>query len=314
MANGFELKTKIMTAKTKPRVVVLLGMHRSGTSLAMSVMHSLGIECGNALIPAGRSNLAGFWEHAEIVAIHEHLMASLGRLWHGPAGTYPMPENWLESPQAEQAKAALVDIVARELDATANGVWGFKDPRTLQVLPLWDEVFRAVGAEPVYILGIRHPAAVCASLVKHNGVDEERARLLWLRHNLNAIEHAGDKLRLVVDFDNLVNAPEHEIVRMAGALMDCAAISQKEKDGAAERISRKLRSHDAGDAHIENGFVREAFEGLSRLARDEGKPADLMPFVERYAAAEELFTPWRQDRRSMLTDWAVRALLKRKYG
>ena len=77
-----------MNAGRKP-IVILLGMHRSGTSLAMSMLNALGVECGEALIPAGPGNPAGFWEHSAIVAAQEDLLAGMDRMWHGPRGTHP---------------------------------------------------------------------------------------------------------------------------------------------------------------------------------------------------------------------------------
>ncbi|MEO0372590.1 MAG: family 2 glycosyl transferase, partial [Pseudomonadota bacterium] len=136
-----------MTAGAKTPVVVVLGMHRSGTSVGMSVLSSLGVDCGEDLIPAGRSNLAGFWEHAEIVAVQERLLARIDRVWHGPHGTFPLPEGWRETAAAEEAQAALIDILRREIVAHPGKVWGFKDPRTMRLWPMWLDVFDKVNVE-----------------------------------------------------------------------------------------------------------------------------------------------------------------------
>src|SRR5690349_12543379 len=104
----------------KRSVFVLLGMHRSGTSVTMSVLNALGVRCGDNLIPAGRGNETGFWEHAGIVTVHERLLADLNRVWHGPTGSYPMPEGWLESDAARRARQELSAIVRSEM-ASADG-------------------------------------------------------------------------------------------------------------------------------------------------------------------------------------------------
>src|SRR5580700_7972119 len=61
--------------------LVVLGMHRSGTSALAGMLHHLGVALGNRLMPATSDNPRGYWEHAEIVAANERLLASLGWGW-----------------------------------------------------------------------------------------------------------------------------------------------------------------------------------------------------------------------------------------
>src|SRR5215472_599841 len=62
--------------------LVVLGMHRSGTSALTGMLHHLGVTLGENLMPATIDNPRGYWEHADIVKVHERLMASLGWDWH----------------------------------------------------------------------------------------------------------------------------------------------------------------------------------------------------------------------------------------
>ena len=59
----------------------VLGMHRSGTSALTGLLHRLGVVLGEHLLPASEDNPRGYWENADIVAVHERLMASLGWTW-----------------------------------------------------------------------------------------------------------------------------------------------------------------------------------------------------------------------------------------
>ena len=58
--------------------LVVLGMHRSGTSALTGMLHRLGVALGEHLMPATNDNPRGYWEHADIVKVHERLMAALG--------------------------------------------------------------------------------------------------------------------------------------------------------------------------------------------------------------------------------------------
>src|ERR1700677_613707 len=61
--------------------LVVLGMHRSGTSALTGMLHHLGVVLGEHLMPATADNPRGYWEHADIVKAHERLMAALGWGW-----------------------------------------------------------------------------------------------------------------------------------------------------------------------------------------------------------------------------------------
>ena len=52
-----------------PVALLVLGMHRSGTSALTRVLNLLGVELGDRLMPAGDDNPLGFWEHADVVAV-----------------------------------------------------------------------------------------------------------------------------------------------------------------------------------------------------------------------------------------------------
>lgn len=294
------------------KVIVLLGMHRSGTSLAMSMLASLGVPCGEDLIPAARSNEAGFWEHAGIVRQHERLLSRMGRVWHGPRGTHPFPQDWLDSDDALEAEEQLTAILEKELSA-ANDVWGFKDPRTARLLPLWQRIFRRLDVTPTYILSTRHPAAVTRSLQKHNGMDAARGELVWLLHNLDALRHAGDHLALVVDYDLIVADPLANARRLTSALPPSLNITDEEIAAAATRVSPAMRRNSSSDDAVLNPLVKDTYRNLLQLAQDRSPDERLQWLTENASAMQELFRPWIIDTKSPLVDWSIRAMLRGKY-
>lgn len=298
----------------KTPIIVVLGMHRSGTSVGMNVLSGLGVACGEELIPAGRSNLAGFWEHSEIVAIQERCLARLNRVWHGPHGTFPMPNGWLNTDAAREAEKSLTDVVARELAAHPGKVWGFKDPRTIRLWLLWQRIWDTLGIVPIPVLMVRHPDAVSRSLAKHNGISPKRGQLVWLQHNIEALRHFGDQLRIVIDFDDLVNDPDAEVERIANVLTDTIDITADARAEAKVRISTNLRTHKSCREVPENALIARVYATLREQAVGHGTSADIAEIVTLYDAAEDLFESWRSENRNVLTDWVVRFLVSRKNG
>jgi hypothetical protein len=206
------------------KAVVVLGMHRSGTSLLARLLVALGADFGpRLLLEEMPDNALGYWEQADIVAIQEALMDRLDRTWYGPRGTLPLPEDWRARPGIGGMVRRLADIVGEELaGARRRGapVWGFKDPRTARFLPLWAEIFAELGVAPVYVMAVRHPAAVCRSLLQRNavnGMTAARAQLLWAVYNADILAAVGDRLAAVVDYDGWFSDPLATARQLASA-------------------------------------------------------------------------------------------------
>jgi hypothetical protein len=194
--------------QARNRIVLILGMHRSGTSMLARLLAAQGLPLGDGLLdrPA-RDNRHGYWEQAEIVALHEALLDGWDRRWHGPNGLRPLPEGWLQAPATRAVKTRLTAIVSREM-AAAGGLWGFKDPRTLRFLPLWREIIADLALEPIPILAARAPAAVAASLMKRNRMTPRFAEALWAAHTIEALTQLGPDLAAVIDYDDWFTRPE----------------------------------------------------------------------------------------------------------
>ena len=94
-------------AAARPVALLVLGMHRSGTSALTRVLNLLGASLGDDLMPPGDDNPLGFWEHQGIVSVHEALLVALERRWDDPR---PMPDDWLESEPAREAGEAIAAV------------------------------------------------------------------------------------------------------------------------------------------------------------------------------------------------------------
>lgn len=140
--------------------VLVLGSHRSGTSLVTGVLATAGLALGDVLEP-GPDNPRGYFEAAAILAAHEAILDEVGRDW-------TCPPAWLstDAVDLEPLRAAVAHVAA-----SATGRWGVKDPRALFLLPAWMQVVPLI--QPIGV--VRDPAAVAASLVKRNGIRPDDA-------------------------------------------------------------------------------------------------------------------------------------------
>lgn len=69
------------------QLVVVLGMHRSGTSVLARGLQVLGVELGERLLPPAADNPRGFWEDLDVIGIDERVLAALSRDWRCPSSS-----------------------------------------------------------------------------------------------------------------------------------------------------------------------------------------------------------------------------------
>jgi hypothetical protein len=123
-----------MTKKTRQAILVL-GMHRSGTSALAGALGLLGARLPARQMPPHVDNPKGYFESAHIVAIHERLLAAAGTSWFG---LDRISDEWFHSAQATSFVDELVAAVREEFDDAALFV--VKDPRMCRLMPIWREV------------------------------------------------------------------------------------------------------------------------------------------------------------------------------
>ena len=185
----------------KQQAICVLGMHRSGTSAIARALNLLGAYIGPSekLLPPQEDNPEGFWEHETIVDFHLRILRTLNRSWYSVT---PLPDRWWQRPEIEPYRQELADLIRREFGG--HRLWMWKDPRTALVLPLWIEVLQQLEIEPYYVICLRHPLDVAASLHRRDGFSIERSLVLWQFYNLSSFYWTNDTRRWVISYDRLL--------------------------------------------------------------------------------------------------------------
>tara|TARA_B110000902_G_scaffold243853_1_gene296529 strand:+ start:1573 stop:2292 length:720 start_codon:yes stop_codon:yes gene_type:complete len=154
------------------RIIVILGMHRSGTSFLTGSLQQAGVELGK-YSEWNRHNKKGNRENTDIVELNDSVLAKNGGSWLYP----PIYVDWDEESISE-AKRIL------ELYQSTD-IFAFKDPRTIITLDGWLQL--APHSEFIGIF--RTPSAVIASLVKRGEVSVEEGCAAWLAYNIKLLEY-----------------------------------------------------------------------------------------------------------------------------
>ena len=222
---------------TGGKVVVVLGMHRAGTSLCTRIVQRLGVDLGTPLLTPDFDNPDGYQEHKAIVDCHRALFEALHVEWDTIRLIEPPSASFWESEAALGVRDRIKRVVAEQLQA-AGGVWAFKDPRTASFIPLWKEVFDDLRVEPVWILSARDPRAVAASLFTRNRLPVALGELLWLEHYLDALRYLGPDLAGIVHYERWFASPATQIGELARLI---GGASEKAVERAASAVRAEPR-------------------------------------------------------------------------
>jgi hypothetical protein len=149
----------------RPRAIIVLGMHRSGTSAVTRVLNLLGADLSKGLLHPSATNETGYWESRELVAIHDEILLSSGSKWDDWQAFNP---EWYKSPVAASFKSRILEVLRK--DFANSQLFAIKDPRICRLWQLWREVLSEFGATPGAVIPIRNPLEVAHSLKQRNGL------------------------------------------------------------------------------------------------------------------------------------------------
>lgn len=224
--------------------ILVLSMHRSGSSALAGVLSKLGINIGGSLIPPAADNPKGFFENRNIVLIHDKLLNSLGSSWNG---LNPLPKDWINSGAAKEAQENIIKEIKNEKFLESE-LWAVKDPRICRLLPLWQNIFKELALVPKYIICYRNPDEVAMSLLNRNRIDRIHSYNLWCNYMADMIRNLDNSLVSLVKFDDLLNNT-NQVVKNIGKDLEISWPKCYDESEIDNFIDSGLR-HNNSDSNI----------------------------------------------------------------
>jgi hypothetical protein len=268
--------------------LMVLGMHRSGTSAFARVAGLLGGSLPDDLMPpVPDNNEAGFWESMGIYRLNDTLLRCARSRW----------DDWCELP-FDWSKLQVSDSFNLRARAAVRRAFGtqdmiiVKDPRICRMFPLWQEALRGMAMEVLCLIPVRNPLEVAASLRKRDGFDPAKSYLLWLRHALAAEATTRGSRRSIVTFDHLMSDWRDCTTRI-GRQLEITWPCALEKNATQEIdrfLQERLRHNRASAQDLEKDasvpqWVKQTFSSLLELA-DDPDSSDAISTLDR--VGEEL--------------------------
>ena len=256
--------------------IVVMGMHRSGTSALAGVLARLGCDAPIDLMDATPMNSKGFYESSTITSMNEELLKSAGSAWFS---WQELNQDWFGSPEAADFKDRALENLKEVYGNSRLPL--LKDPRMCILVPFWENVFAEAGYVPKYLHTHRHPLEVAQSLKHWAGYDPAYGEVLWLRYVLEAEAATRGKSRAFTSYNQTMQDWSAVGQRAAGTLdLTWSELS----DHAAVEINDFL---DDGLRHME--VIRSYSDSKQRMGPWVAQVYNIM---ERWVETGENANDW----------------------
>ncbi len=248
--------------------ILVLGMHRSGTSALTRVLSLLGAGLPHHLVGAAAGNETGHWEPQKLVDLNDAMLAEAGT-FAGDWRRFDVAR--LAEGRGDHYRAEIARVIAEEFFSASLIV--LKDPRVSLCVPIYVDALARAGYEPVFVHTLRSPLEVAASLEKRDRLTPRFSSLLWLRYNLDAAAATRGGRRLFVAYDDLI-ADWRATIAKIGARIGVALAPSPEAAAAVDAFLAPDRMHhrssaaDLAASDQVSNWVREAEAQLRALVND----------------------------------------------
>lgn len=252
--------------------VLVLGMHRSGTSALTRVVNLLGFHVGpdEALVEATDDNPAGHWEVEALSLFNEEVLLELGGRWTGPPA--------VDGDELAALADTELGVRGRKLLDEAFGgrpfVW--KDPRLCLLLPFW----RRLIDQPLAVVStFRNPLEVAHSLRRRDELLPAYGLALWERYQRRALLDAVDLPGYLVDYAQLLARPAEVWADLDGYFNEIGLERDAvATEGEVERfVDRSLHRQQSSEHELREAATSEQLALWSFVSERAGAPADYRP-------------------------------------
>lgn len=283
------LKAKHSKRAERP-IYVVLGTHRSGSSLCAHLMQAFGFNMSDQANP-NPYNVKGHWEHLDIMSQQDQLLNVLGRNVYTAAHALPLPFEWWKLPVVKPIKRKLTSYLTGLMVSPKR--LGFKDPRTVRFLPMWFEIFRELSLAPKFIMCLRDPTQVARSLQARDGVDLALGEYRWMVYAVDFFRYTSGLSRCIIEYNdwfvegmpNLRKLTKFLDLSGIGADADISSI-------AAEIVDPGLRHGGSAPFKAHNAYIQSFYNLTKRFENEPHVAGAIANAVMQFGLVQEFVRPF----------------------
>ena len=270
--------------------LVVLGMHRSGTSALARVLNLCGAFLPAKLKPPKLGvNPKGFWEPEAVLDLNVRVMRHLGGDWSHVDFTLPGAGEFADEFESDACALLAAEYEDRDIIA-------LKDPRICVLAPLWHRALLAGGYRPVYAVPVRNPLEVAQSLHARGDMSIDEGLALWLAYMQRVAEFADAHADVVyIRYTDLLDDWRRVVERIVMRL-DVPLDAGGNADEVDRFLEKSLRNQTAGDDALDACQAAPSGDAIRALYRDclvrcDRDASSIGGSLARSAAAAATATP-----------------------
>lgn len=263
---------------------MVLGMHRSGTSLVAQMAARWGLFMGDELMPANKFNQDGYWEYNPLVNLNDKMLAYTGNTWYAPP--YKVKVDLLVEIFGKEALA----LVAKMDDCQAH--WCWKDPRLSVMLPFWKEILK--DRKIIFIISIRNPLSIASSLKERDKMPHIAATALWEFNMLKIFDelHSGDT-HIFLEYKRIIDHPDASCSRLFTFLNEALEVEKGVETFAEMR--KAIRPELFHSKPMANLFIDPSQQELYQVLKTENPVANHTKREHRVLYDYEILTLYKKE-------------------
>ena len=238
--------------------LVVLGMHRSGTSALAGVLNLCGAHLPENLKPPKVGvNPKGFFEPEEVLDLNVRLMRQLGGDWNHVGFDVPQ-----DGPVVAEFISDARAVIASEYGR--RPLIAIKDPRICVLASLWHRVLVLEGYRPAYVVPIRNPLEVAQSLHARGDMSIDEGLALWRTYMERVVEFAdAHEDVLFMRYTELLDDWKAVVERIAARLDVALDVSRADEVGRF--LEKDLRNQSADHAALDERLAGAQGDALRSL-------------------------------------------------
>ncbi len=186
--------------------MLILGMHRSGTSMATKIIEMMGVSLGKeGNFGDNEDNPRGFWEREDVAKCNALLLRAFDPAWH-KLNFSKWLADWIkkEPEYTHEQLSEKIKSIIRLMNAQKQ--WAIKDPQMCLTLKYWSPML----GNPLCIILSRNPLESVSSLMirKYDKfTSDELGLALWEYHAVGIIKNAAQLPKVFVRHEELMADP-----------------------------------------------------------------------------------------------------------
>jgi hypothetical protein len=288
LAAQLELRQALDSSSLPGRMIVVLGMHRSGTSALCGLLCQAGFDAPSDLMPADAVNPRGYWESSGLIALNDSFLEELGSRWDALEA---LPQGWQHGEAAARWRGRVLRHLCHAYAGASAPV--IKDPRLCILMSGLSPWLESGALRVEMLLTLRDPFEVARSLEAAQNLPSRDGLRLWLHYVLSAERMSRGWPRLMLHFDSLIHDPHQNLER-------CLALLAAEQNTAAFEPANSFIDPELQHQHREE-LEREMCISTRALASTRELALKVFAFLQQVdlkasattSALDSLNATWR---------------------